>query len=682
MALSSWVYAQDALEQEVEEYLKDIHLDEVIVTGERPYRTPLTYTAPRSIISPDEVRRSGQTTLIDLLRRAPSVHVNVETGTDSKPNIGARGLNPQRSSQVSLLVDGIPLAPAPYGHPGQSLFPFTFERVYAVDMYRGGYTVRYGPNTVAGVINFLTRPIPTEPTVEAVQRFGTHGESNHYVGLGGTFEELGIWLEGVHKSGDTRRANGDFTIQNYGAKLAYQPTETLSILLQLDYFQDESRLSGGLSQAAFDANPRQSITQEDFFDGDQIRGNLRLRWQLGEDRRVDLLVYAFGGDRTFFLGRPFQYGRTPTQLRATPRPMTTRAVQPEYWARLDLLGHENQILVGLRRQWEDIDSSRITTPFPADGTSTTNFDDHFEYNAFSFFVQDTIYVGEKLTVTAGVRVESVDIDAADRLVGGFRVDRSFTELLPALSASYLIRDFWSVFLNLQTSFRPPDVFKIELSTKPQSLSAELAETYEAGTRADLFGGGLFVDLTLFWIDFHDKLERDPQRDDVIFNIGEARHRGVEFEFEGKLGRIWESLEGVKVFGSYSFVDAEVRSGALAGNDLRHAPHNRVFLGASYEHPDGFWGRLDGWWIDDSFADEANTVQGTADGLLGRQPSYSVWNARVGYAREVFEGKGRLNLEVGVNNVFDESYFYRRPGKGILPGTDRSFYASISLSFRF
>src|SRR5690606_13048196 len=151
-------------------------LPEVVITESAgPERggftqTPIDNTAARSLISPQTVREAGAANTQDLLRRTPSVFATDETGSDSLPNVAVRGLTGNegayRSLNLAMLVDGIPLASAPYGHPGSSLFPLTLERVYAVDVQRGGNSVRYGPNNVSGTINFLTRPIPTSPTIE------------------------------------------------------------------------------------------------------------------------------------------------------------------------------------------------------------------------------------------------------------------------------------------------------------------------------------------------------------------------------------------------------------------------------------------------------------------------------------------------------------------------------------
>ncbi|WP_273876744.1 TonB-dependent receptor plug domain-containing protein, partial [Serratia marcescens] len=64
------------------------------------------------------------------------------------------------SPRSTILMDGVPLAVAPYGQPQLSMAPLSIGNLQSVDVVRGGGAVRYGPQNVGGVINFVTRDIP------------------------------------------------------------------------------------------------------------------------------------------------------------------------------------------------------------------------------------------------------------------------------------------------------------------------------------------------------------------------------------------------------------------------------------------------------------------------------------------------------------------------------------------
>ena len=69
---------------------------------------------------------------------------------DTKLQVAVRGVNPRLSSRATVLLDEIPLAPAPYGQPQMSLFPLSVFSIDTIDVVRGGATARYGPQTSGG----------------------------------------------------------------------------------------------------------------------------------------------------------------------------------------------------------------------------------------------------------------------------------------------------------------------------------------------------------------------------------------------------------------------------------------------------------------------------------------------------------------------------------------------------
>lgn len=96
---------------------------------------------------------------------------NNGTGShDMAMNFGIHGLNPRLASRSTVLMDGIPVLYAPYGQPQLSFAPASLGNMDAVDVVRGGGEVRYGPQSVGGVVNFVTRAIPKDFAIEAAMQ--------------------------------------------------------------------------------------------------------------------------------------------------------------------------------------------------------------------------------------------------------------------------------------------------------------------------------------------------------------------------------------------------------------------------------------------------------------------------------------------------------------------------------
>ncbi|MBF76149.1 hypothetical protein CMK20_18455 [Candidatus Poribacteria bacterium] len=66
-----------------------------------------------------------------------------------------RGLYPRRSSRVLILEDGIPIQPALYVYPNMYYNPPS-ERIDGVEVIKGSGVIKYGPQTMGGVINYYT----------------------------------------------------------------------------------------------------------------------------------------------------------------------------------------------------------------------------------------------------------------------------------------------------------------------------------------------------------------------------------------------------------------------------------------------------------------------------------------------------------------------------------------------
>lgn len=117
----------------------------------------------RTVVRREAMVEKGAMNVRDVLRGIPGVQVQDSNGTggsDLSLNVGVRGLTSRLSPRSTVLIDGIPAAFAPYGQPQLSMAPISSGNLDSIDVVRGAGSVRYGPQNVGGVINFVTRAIP------------------------------------------------------------------------------------------------------------------------------------------------------------------------------------------------------------------------------------------------------------------------------------------------------------------------------------------------------------------------------------------------------------------------------------------------------------------------------------------------------------------------------------------
>ena len=102
------------------------------------------------IVSKEELKKFGFNDIHRALRKVPSVHVQEEEGFGLRPNIGLRATHPHRSRKITLMEDGVLIAPAPYAAPAAYYFP-QLDRMESIEIFKGTPSTLFGPNSIGGL---------------------------------------------------------------------------------------------------------------------------------------------------------------------------------------------------------------------------------------------------------------------------------------------------------------------------------------------------------------------------------------------------------------------------------------------------------------------------------------------------------------------------------------------------
>ena len=136
-----------------------ILFDKLTVTG-GPDRA-LEIPGSATYLSKETLEQQTYTDIHRILRQVPGVNIQEEDGYGLRPNIGMRGTGVERSDKITLLEDGILIAPAPYAAPAAYYFP-TVGRMEGIEVRKGSTAIRQGPYTTGGALNLLSTTIPSE----------------------------------------------------------------------------------------------------------------------------------------------------------------------------------------------------------------------------------------------------------------------------------------------------------------------------------------------------------------------------------------------------------------------------------------------------------------------------------------------------------------------------------------
>jgi outer membrane receptor protein involved in Fe transport len=165
-------------------------LEEVTIIGRSRSRS-----RNRRFRRPDRLAtdpRRVATDINQLLKTVPGTYIREEDGYGLRPNIGIRGATSERSAKITLMEDGVLIAPAPYAAPEAYYFP-TLARMQAVEMLKGAAQLRYGPQTTGGVVNLVSTPHPRTQEGRLQLVYGQDHQTDMLASYGGTAWR--IWIQ-------------------------------------------------------------------------------------------------------------------------------------------------------------------------------------------------------------------------------------------------------------------------------------------------------------------------------------------------------------------------------------------------------------------------------------------------------------------------------------------------------
>ena len=203
---------------------EEASIEEIFIIGSRLEVQELPGSG--ALIDNEQILTEKTGDINQLLKTVPGVYIQEEDGYGLRPNIGVRGATSERSSKITLMEDGVMIAPAPYSNPSAYYFP-TALRMHAIELLKGAPLLRYGPQTTGGVLNLVSTPIPQE--IGGYLRGGM-GEDNQFdilANYGGKFDDFGFLLETVQRGSNgfkklDRGGDTGYDIQDYMAKFSWR----------------------------------------------------------------------------------------------------------------------------------------------------------------------------------------------------------------------------------------------------------------------------------------------------------------------------------------------------------------------------------------------------------------------------------------------------------------------------
>jgi Fe(3+) dicitrate transport protein len=710
-------------------------LDEVIISTNQIFGNKYVAkhrTGSAYYLSPKELQKFSFTDINKALRIVPGVSIYEEDGFGLRPNISLRGTSPERSSKITLMEDGVLIAPAPYSASSAYYFP-TIARMEAVEVLKGSSQVQYGPFTTGGAINMISSQIPTDFTGSVRGSYGSFNSNQLHAKTGGNHKNIGYMVEYLNYGSEGFKTlqsgkNTGFNKNDVVAKLKVNlfPSAIIkqSLEFKFQYADEEGNETYlGLSEEDFNVNPfaRYAASNNDKMTTEHTQYMLTHNLDLSKNFRVTTTAYqnnfsrnwyklndiTFEGDKqkiSQIVGNPAAFSNhfaivtgainseaDAIGVKANNRKYYAQGIQTKFdyhWYKGDIF---QDLEIGFRYHYDEEDRFQWVDKYSISETGvleeTTAGVAGTDANRISNAKAFASYITYKLkyqnwTFTPGIRYENILLARKD--FGKNDITRSGSELnerensvgvfIPGMGANYKFNNDLSIFGGIHKGFSPPG--------NKEDEKAEESINYELGTRFNL--GKLKGEFVGFYNDYSNLLGSDIAATGGTgsldqFNAGEVKVNGIELLLNYNLTSERAVFSFPISFG-YTFTNTEFlnsfgSSDSLWGtvkvvDELAYIPTHQLNAGFSLEH-EKFEVNFNA-----RYNGEFRTLAGT--GSIPNNEKVAS-NFTIDVAGKYVVNK-QFKLTANVINLLNNTYAVSRVPAGLRPGHPFGIYGGFQFQF--
>ena len=465
-----------------------------------------------------------------------------------------------------------------------------------IEVVKGSGQILYGPQTIGGMINFVTNPVPTKGFAGSVQASaGNNDFTGLHANVGYGTEVGGFMLDALQNKGDGIRDNHEFDVQEYTVKAMLKLTDRQTLTAKASYYDEDSNISEtGLGEIDYARDKFQAPTgNNDRFEHERKTMQLQHIFQFDNTTKLSTQAYYADSYRSSFrqTDSPGRFDesndstgiteieRCPVSNEATeanaetcggrhrPRSYQYYGFEPRLDFQHKLFGIQSDAVIGFRLHNEDIKRRQFrgnTAEFQnlsfAKANAQSREDIRIDVEAKSYYGQNTFYVSD-WAITPGLRIEDVKIKTDVRRADGevqnnaeSQLTNNQTEVLPGLGLAWNGIANTTLFAGVHKGFAPPRPDR-DLSVPEYNVAgndtdncaivdktkSETSVNWEIGVRSSYYKGISFESTF-----FH------TQVDDIVINNGngsfinggESDQTSLEFGGRIDFGTIYNTPHNV------------------------------------------------------------------------------------------------------------------------------------------
>ena len=644
--------------------------------------------------------------------QVPGLNIWDMDGAGTQVNIGSRGTDSHRSIEMNMRQNGYNTNSDMFGYPEDHYTP-PMQAIDEIQFVRGSASLQFG-SQFGGMMNYVmktgdsTKPV----SLESEQTAGSNGFFNSFNAVGGTLGKWSYYAYYDNRHGDGWRPNSRFDYHAYYASIGYQFNERASVKFDFSRMDYVQQIAGGLTDAQFKQNARQSFRARNYFNPRITVPAFTFHYALAPRTELEVIANFITGERNSVqLINTSNIPDTVNHLLGTFNP---RQVDRDYYNgfttearilhRYAVGNIESTMSGGIRYSSQTTKRKQkgvgtIQNGFDLSLTKPYGIDLKLHSTNYAAFAENVFNISDRFSITPGVRLEIIR-SSLDGVINNasfpvnYRGNRSFP--LFGTGLQYQVSPTSQLYGNISQAYRPYLYAHVTPADQIGVIDPNLKDSkgydIDLGYRGE-YRDFLQFDVNAFYVYYGNRAGQltlmNPDSSTYLYttNVGNAAAKGIETYFDLSLWRLFNGagkLVDVRLFNSLSFTHAWYTSGeissqgknvSLRGHRVEGTPEWIDRAGVQFYYQ-SFTAAVQYSYVGKSYSDANNTIVNPT-GATGIVPAYHVWD----FSASCYVMK-RYHVSGGVNNAANAKYFTRRinmyPGPGILPADGRTFYLSFGI----
>ena len=647
-----------------------VTMGEIVVTATRDKQETRKTPANVTIITADDISKSGATTVVDVLDNLESIQFRTSSGNTSQAYVDMRGMggdNPYGKTLVML--DGRRLNRTDMSSINWLQIPV--NNIERIEVVRGPESVLYGDAAIGGVINIITKKGKAQPQFNASAIVGSYGLNDERVSVTGATEKWTYAANGENNFNFGYRERSKYSAQSGGFDLGYTASDLLSVSLGVSFIKTDYQMPGALTKLQMEQDRRQYQPAGGPWSPAHSNDD-------GSDKytNVNLGIKSFFGswgqlEINFLYGKKDLGVNMPSWFLFADTSADTYGITPKYVLTKEIFGFNNKVILGVDyynepyRKYFYSDQERTSKSSMAD----------FTRESLGGYIRDEFSILKNLIFSAGYRLERASIRGSN--LDFVTPANSFTDQDKTYNAeayeaglTWLVGKKSKVFAKYSTIYRIPFLDEVASFNGAgggflKSLEKEKGISTEAGMEFYPLNN-LKIGLTLFRIDMEDEIQY------VGFfptgynqNTGNTRHDGAEVS----LSYLWEKQ--ALLYGNFTYHKATYENGAYNKKELWLVPNRMATLGLEIYLPYNLMLRPEVRYVGDSFLSQ------DFDNVGEKLDSYTLLNIYLSYKPPI--EKVKMTAFFGVENLANVKY--SSFGMYGAPYSDNTYYPMPGITFK-